>query len=238
MSPKTRRRRASPARRPAGKRNVRVGAAFTGRANLYAQTAGLVLIDAGADRCRQCAATKPSPWRPCRLSPKSRRDRCWPRSRSFPLPRREASVAEAEKRLRGDDPLIRVAPFQPRQAALISTRLPGMKPALLDKNREALDARLKPLGSAIMFERRVPHETGAVAEAIAAAAAPGPIPFFCSAPAPSPTGATCCRPRWSGRAAMIARPGHAGRSRQPADGGNVGGADRDRACPAAPARPS
>ena len=42
-----------------------------------------------------------------------------------------------------------------------------MKPALLDKNRDALDARLKPLGSSIVFERRVPHEIGAVAEAIA-----------------------------------------------------------------------
>src|ERR1700743_1095055 len=28
---------------------VRVGAAFTGRANLYARTAGLVVLDAGAD---------------------------------------------------------------------------------------------------------------------------------------------------------------------------------------------
>jgi molybdenum cofactor cytidylyltransferase len=53
-----------------------------------------------------------------------------------------------------------------------------MKPALLDKNREALDARLKPLGSAVTFERRVPHDIGAVSEAIRAAAGADVILLF------------------------------------------------------------
>src|SRR5215475_5704619 len=53
-----------------------------------------------------------------------------------------------------------------------------MKPALLDKNREALDARLKPLGSSIAFEKRVAHEIGPVADAILAAAEAGTDPIL------------------------------------------------------------
>jgi molybdenum cofactor cytidylyltransferase len=48
----------------------------------------------------------------------------------------------------------------------------------LDKNRAALDARLEPLGSSIVFERRVTHEIGAVAEAIATAATAGADPIL------------------------------------------------------------
>ncbi|HEV7960410.1 MAG TPA: NTP transferase domain-containing protein, partial [Rhizomicrobium sp.] len=87
----------------------------------------------------------------------------------IPFAAPETSVAKVEARLAAQ-PAFRIAPFRPRRTALISTRLPGMKPALLNKNREALDSRLKPLGSVIMFERRVAHDTKAVADAIAEAA--------------------------------------------------------------------
>ena len=39
----------------------------------------------------------------------------------------------------------------------------GMKPALLDKNRSALEARLAPLGGTLVFEARVEHRADAVA---------------------------------------------------------------------------
>src|SRR6185437_14915151 len=72
----------------------------------------------------------------------------------IPFAAREDSIASVERLLASSSGL-RVQAFLPRQAALISTRLPGMKPALLDKNRDALEARLKPLGSTISFEKRV-----------------------------------------------------------------------------------
>lgn len=148
--------------------SVRVGAAFTGRVNLYAQTAGLVLIDAAAidaanlqDEAITLAVLRPFA--------KVAAGQMLATIKIIPFAARETSIASVENLL-GATTAIRVAPFLPRKVALISTRLPGMKPALLDKNREALDARLSPLGSAITFERGVPHEIGAVADAIGAAA--------------------------------------------------------------------
>ncbi len=155
---------------------VRVGAAFTGRANLYALASGLALIDAQAvhdanilDEAITLATLAPFA--------KVAAEQMLATIKIIPFAAREDSVAAVEARL-GASAAIRIAPFAPCQAALISTRLPGMKPALLDKNREALDARLKPLGSAILFERRVPHEIGAVADAISAASAAAADPIL------------------------------------------------------------
>jgi len=75
-------------------------------------------------------------------------------------------------------PKLHPARFQARHVALISTQLPDMKPSLLAKNREALEARLKPLGSVIGFERRVPHDVEAVADAIVEAAHAGADPIL------------------------------------------------------------
>ena len=148
--------------------HVRVGAAFTGRANLYAQAHGLALIDTDAihdanmvDEAITFASLAPFA--------KVEAGQMLATIKIIPFAAPEASVAAVEKRLAAK-PAIRITPFQPKQAALISTRLPGMKPALLNKNREALDARLRPLDSAVAFERRVAHDIAAVAEAIAEAA--------------------------------------------------------------------
>ncbi len=156
--------------------SVRVGAAFTGRSNLYAQASGLALMDAGAvaaanacDEAITIATLQPFA--------KVAAGQMLATIKIIPFAVRAASVAAVETRLETSS-AIRVAPFAVRSAALISTRLPGMKPALLDKNREALDARLKPLGSAITFERRVAHETGAVADAIVAAMEIGADPIL------------------------------------------------------------
>jgi molybdenum cofactor cytidylyltransferase len=156
--------------------SVRVGAAFTGRANLYAQAAGLVLIDPSAI---DAANTRDEAITLATLQPfaKVAAGQMLATIKIIPFAMRETSVASVETLLAAS-PAIRVAPFMPRAVALISTRLPGMKPVLLDKNREALDARLKPLGSAIAFERRVSHDIGAVADAITAAAESGADPIL------------------------------------------------------------
>jgi molybdenum cofactor cytidylyltransferase len=156
--------------------HIRVGAAFTGRANLYAQAHGLVLVDAdaihdanAADEAITLASLAPFT--------KVETGQMLATIKIIPFAAPEAAVASVEKRLAGNS-AIRIAPFQPKQVALISTRLPGMKPALLNKNREALDARLRPLGSAIAFERRVAHDIAAVADAIAEAAREGADPIL------------------------------------------------------------
>ena len=155
---------------------VRIGAAFTGRANLYARAAGLVVLDAetieqanGRDEAITIATLPPF----AKVAP----GEMLATIKIIPFAVREDSAAAVENLLSSSAGL-RVEEFRPRQAALISTRLPGMKPALLDKNREALEARLRPLGSSILFEKRVPHEIGAVAEATEAAFAAGADPIL------------------------------------------------------------
>ena len=81
-------------------------------------------------------------------------------------------------RLLASGPLVRVAPFKPLEAALISTSLPGTKPTLLDKNRAALEERLSAIGSRLVFEQRTAHEAGALATAIASAKAKGADPIL------------------------------------------------------------
>jgi molybdenum cofactor cytidylyltransferase len=148
--------------------SVRVGAAFTGRVNLYAETAGLALIDTAAI---QAANAQDEAITLATLQPfaKVTAGQMLATIKIIPFAAHETGVAAVETILAASSAL-RVAPFLPRKVALISTRLPGTKPALLDKNREALEARLKPLGSTLIFERRVPHDIGAVADAIGAAA--------------------------------------------------------------------
>ena len=123
---------------------VRIGAAFTGRANLYARVAGLVVLDAdkvrhanGRDEAITIATLPPF----AKVAP----GEMLATIKIIPFAAREESVAAIETLLATSGGL-RVQAFQPRQAALISTRLPGMKPSLLDKNRQALEARLEPLG--------------------------------------------------------------------------------------------
>lgn len=156
--------------------HVRVGAAFTGRANLYAQAAGLALIDTNAIHNANTVdeaitfATLPA-------FAKVEAGQMLATIKIIPFAAPEASVVAVETRLAAQA-AIRIAPFQSKPVALISTRLPGMKPALLTKNREALDARLKPLGSAVTFERHVAHDVTAVADAISEAARAGADPIL------------------------------------------------------------
>src|ERR1043166_6970066 len=156
---------------------VRVGAAFTGRSNLYALADGLVLIDEAAlialnavDESITLATVAPF----ARVSAKQMLGTV----KIIPFAAPRASVEQAE-RLLAQGPIVRLAAFAPRRMALISTFLPDSKPSLLDKTRAAVEARVKAVGSQIVFERRVAHTTEAVAAAIGEAReAADPILIF------------------------------------------------------------
>jgi len=155
---------------------VRMGAAFTGRANLYCEANGLALIDASRaqalnaiDESITIATLAPY----ARVEPR----RMLATIKIIPFAARRQAVEKAE-RLLAEAPLLRVAPFAPHRVALISTALADTKAALLDKNRSALDARVNALGSCIVFERRVSHETKELSAAILAARAAGADPIL------------------------------------------------------------
>src|SRR5262249_30530206 len=106
---------------------VRIGAAFTGRANLYAVEAGLAATDAtlidqlnGINESITVATVAPS----ARVAP--RQMLATIKIIPYAADRRHVEATEALLRNR---PPITVAAFRPRRAALISTFVPGTKPS-------------------------------------------------------------------------------------------------------------
>lgn len=143
------------------------GAAFTGRVNLFAEQAGLFLADAARIDAVNAVdesvtvATLPA-FAPVAPGQMVATVKIIP----FAAPREAVERAIA---LMAGEPPLRAAPFRPLAAALIQTRLPGTKDSTLDKTVGVTGARLAALGGALVDERRSPHETEALAAAIAAA---------------------------------------------------------------------
>src|ERR1035437_1065478 len=75
---------------------------------------------------------------------------------------RDQAVAEAAK----TKPVIQVAPYKVRKIGIVSTLLPGLAPKVVEKTLKITAARIAPAGASIVAERRVPHETPALARAI------------------------------------------------------------------------
>ena len=156
---------------------VRTGAAFTGRVNLYAGADGMAVITTAAVDALNgihesiTLATVP---------PFSRvvKGQMLATIKTIPFAAPASAVEEAERRLSDDGHIVGVSAFRPRDAALISTFLPDTKPSLLEKNRSALEDRLQPLGSRIVFERRVAHGTPELSEAIKEALKAGADPIL------------------------------------------------------------
>lgn len=157
--------------------DVRLGAAFTGRVNLYAIADGVVTISADAV---DALNTLHESITVATLSPFSRvaKGQMLATIKIIPFAAPKSAVEKAEYILKKWGPVVAVSAFRPMCAALISTFLPDTKPSLLDKNRSALADRLEPLASKIGFERRVPHQIEKLAIAVEEAIAAGANPIF------------------------------------------------------------
>ncbi len=124
---------------------VRVGAAFTGRANLYSDALGVAVVDAARIAALNAiheaiTIATLAPYAAVDIRQMLATIKIIP----FAVPR--AAVEEAERTLKRG-PVIRIAPFQPRRAALISTATPATKPSLLEQKsfsarRQAACARI------------------------------------------------------------------------------------------------
>lgn len=151
---------------------VTVTAAFTGRANLYAEAPGLGLVD--AERIQRINLVDES----LTVATVFPYEHVGPRQllatvKVIPFAVPGEALARTVAIAREAGPLIRVAPFRPRRLGLVSTHLPGLKAGLLDKNRQALEARAHRLGSRIVVEERVPHESAAIGRGIEACLSAG-----------------------------------------------------------------
>ena len=144
---------------------VRVDRAFTGRANLFAEGAGVLVVDKDAiDRLNQVdesitfatlAAYKPvvagEMIATVKIIPFAVAEKA-----------RDAGLAAAA----AARPLVRVAPYRLRKIGVVSTVLPGLATKVIEKTLKVTEERLMPAGASIVAERRVAHDQAALAKAI------------------------------------------------------------------------
>ena len=140
--------------------HLSVDRAFTGRANLFAQAAGVLCVDAAAvDRVNDVDeavtfATLP-PFRAVVAG------EMVATVKIIPFAVADAVLARALAAAGGN--AMRIAAYRPLRVGVISTLLPGLKPTVITKTLQVLSERLKPAGAAIIDDIRVPHDEQALA---------------------------------------------------------------------------
>jgi molybdenum cofactor cytidylyltransferase len=143
---------------------VRVDRAVTGRANLFAERSGLLVVDASlVDRFNTVdeavtVATLPA-WKTVEPGEMIGTVKIIP----FAVPKPVVEAAEATVFGRGP---IRVAAFLPLRVAVVSTLLSGLKPSVVKKTLDVLAERLAIAGGTIVEDRRVPHDPAALKAAV------------------------------------------------------------------------
>ena len=142
---------------------VRVDRAFTGRANLFANEAGVLVVDVSAlDRINDLdetltIATLP-PWRMVVAGEMVGTVKVIP----FAVPRATLDAAVRAAQI----PPVRVVAFKPVRVGVLSTLLPGLKDSVIAKTLRVMGERLAPMGGSVVAEARTPHEAPALAQAI------------------------------------------------------------------------
>jgi len=144
--------------------NLEISAAFTGRVNLYAETAGLVEYDPlqldqinMVDESATVALLPPfAPVLPRQMVGTVK---------IIPFATPELVVASCEMLAQGGaahEGLVQIASYHVRTVSLVQTSLPGTKETVLDKTTQVLRARIEALGGQLKTERRCAHETAAI----------------------------------------------------------------------------
>jgi molybdenum cofactor cytidylyltransferase len=142
---------------------VRVDRAFTGRANLFAEHAGVLVVDKqGVDELNRVdeaitfatlAAFKPvvpgEMIATVKIIPFAVSDAA-----------RKAALAIVKPSF------LRVAPYKIKKVGIVSTLLPGLAGKVVEKTLKITQERLAPAGARIVAERRVPHDQAALAKAL------------------------------------------------------------------------
>jgi molybdenum cofactor cytidylyltransferase len=137
--------------------------AFTGRANLFAGRAGVLVIDrAAVDRINGIDeaitfATLPA-FKPVVEGEMVATVKLIP----FGV---EAKLRDAAVKAAGKDAL-RIAPYTVKRVGIVSTILPGLATKVIEKTLRVTEERLAPAGATIIAERRVPHDETVLAAAI------------------------------------------------------------------------
>jgi molybdenum cofactor cytidylyltransferase len=142
---------------------VLIDRAFTGRANLFARAAGVLVVDKvavdGINRVDEAITVATlSAFKPVVAGEMIATVKIIPFAVASAA--RDGALAQAKK------PLVRVAAYKIRKVGVVSTLLPGLSPKVIDKTLKITAERLAPADARIIAERRVPHEQAALARAI------------------------------------------------------------------------
>lgn len=144
---------------------VRADRAFTGRCNLFAERAGVLVVDKDAidalNRIDEAITVATlSAYKPVVEGEMIATVKIIPFAVAGSA-RDQAAAAAARAK-----PVVRVAPYKLRKIGIVSTLLPGLSPKVVEKTLKVTAARIAPAGTSIIAERRVPHEQAALARAI------------------------------------------------------------------------
>jgi molybdenum cofactor cytidylyltransferase len=144
---------------------IEPAAPFTGRANLFAKSRGLLVFDRErldrlnlVDEAITFGTLPPFAVVEPRMMVGT--------VKIIPFAAPAEAVERCVEAARSEGPLLRVAPFLPRSVGLIQTRLPGLKESILDKTREVTERRLKALSCRLVLEERCGHATAELAALI------------------------------------------------------------------------
>ncbi|MCG6207193.1 molybdopterin-binding/glycosyltransferase family 2 protein [Rhodopseudomonas sp. HC1] len=142
---------------------VHVERAFTGRANLFANRAGVLVIDrAAVDRVNAVDeaitfATLPA-FKAVVEGEMIGTVKLIPFGVEAGL--RDAAVAA------GKGGALRVSPYVIKRVGIVSTQLPGLAAKVIDKTLRVTAERLAPAGASIIAERRIAHDQAALSAAL------------------------------------------------------------------------
>lgn len=145
--------------------NVRTDHAFTGRCNLFAETAGVLVVDKIAiDELNLVDeaitfATLPA-FKPVVEGEMIATVKIIPFAVQTVARDRVLAVTAGAKSL------LRVAPYKIGKVGIVSTLLPGLADKVVEKTLKITAERLAPTGAAIIADKRVPHDEDALAKAI------------------------------------------------------------------------
>jgi molybdenum cofactor cytidylyltransferase len=144
---------------------LRADKAFTGRCNLFADSAGVLVVDKDAiDRLNRIdeavtLATLPA-FKPVVEGEMIATVKIIPFAVAAKARDQAVTLADKAK------PVIRVAPYKIKKIGIVSTLLPGLSPKVVEKTLKITAARIAPAGATIIAEKRVPHEQAMLAKAI------------------------------------------------------------------------
>ncbi|MDX6748857.1 molybdopterin-binding/glycosyltransferase family 2 protein [Geminicoccaceae bacterium 1502E] len=149
--------------------HLRVAEAFTGRANIFAEVRGLLLVDEEAVRRineRDEAVTVATLPAFAAVEP----GQMVATVKIIPFAAPEAALEDCVALARETE-LVRMAPYVPHRVRMIQTVLPGTAEKMLDKTVRVTRGRVESVGGTLVGESRCAHEVEALAREIRQAAA-------------------------------------------------------------------